>query len=68
MYEAEPDPYCYPGSTVLRNKGDIRTEAELEEYETALTFARSQEPLPHGRFSISHYRATHRHLFGDVYT
>jgi cell filamentation protein len=33
-----------------------------------MTFARSEEPLPRGRLSASHYRAIHHHLFQDVYT
>ena len=28
---------------------------------------RSLSSLPTGRFSVSHYKAIHRHLFGDVY-
>lgn len=28
---------------------------------------RSDEPLPRGRFTPTHYRAIHRHLFHDVY-
>lgn len=67
MYEAEADPYCYPGTTVLKNKADLRTQAELDEFETAMTFARSEEPLPSGRFSVNHYKAIHHHLFQDVY-
>ena len=67
MYEANPDPYCYPDSSVLKNKAALTTEAELEEFETAMTFARSEEPLPRGRLSASHYRATHHHLFQDIY-
>ena len=68
MYQAEPDPYCYPGSTVLKNKADLRDEGALDEFESAMTFARASEPLPAGRFSVSHYRAVHRHLFQDVYS
>ncbi len=68
MYRAEPDPYCYPGSTVLENKHGITDQSELDEFEAAMTFARVAEPLPDGRFSISHYRAVHHHLFQDVYT
>lgn len=67
MYEAEPDPYCYPGSTVLKNKAGLTTADALERFETAMTFARSEEPLPDGRLSVTHYRAIHRHLFQDVY-
>jgi cell filamentation protein len=29
---------------------------------------RADEPLPNGRFGTAHYRAVHKHLFGDVYT
>lgn len=28
---------------------------------------RSDEPLPHGHLSASHYRSIHRHLFQDVF-
>ncbi len=68
MYQAEPDPYCYSGSTVLKNKANLKDEGALEEFESAMTFSRAAEPLPAGRFSVSHYRAIHRHLFQDVYS
>jgi len=67
MYAAFEDPYCYPGSTVLRNRLDIRDAETLEAFETEITAVRAEEPLPVGRFSINHYRAIHRHLFQDVY-
>jgi len=67
MYQAEPDPYCYPDSSVLRNKAGLTDPEALEQFETAMTFARSEEPLPTGRLSIRHYRAIHHHLFQDVY-
>jgi len=67
MYQAEPDPYCYPNTSVLRNKAGLRDANDLEQFETAMTFARSEEPLPAGRLSVSHYRAIHHHLFQDVY-
>jgi cell filamentation protein len=67
MYQAEPDPYCYPASDVLRNKAGLTDADALERFETAMTFARSDEPLPNGRLSVSHYRAIHHHLFQDVY-
>ena len=66
-YQAEPDPYCYPGSNVLRNKAGLTSADDLEQFETAMTFARSDEPLPAGRLSVSHYLAIHHHLFQDVY-
>lgn len=67
MYQAEPDPYCYPNSAVLKNKAGLTSPDALERFETAMTFARSEEPLPRGRLSATHYRAIHRHLFQDVY-
>ena len=63
MYEAATDPYCYRGSSVLKNKADLTDQAALEEYETGMTFARSLEALPPGRCSITQYCAVHRHLF-----
>ena len=67
MYQAERDPYCYPGNDVLKNRAGLQTAEALEAFETAMTFARSEEPLPLGRFSVRHYRAVHHHLFQDVY-
>lgn len=67
MYQAGPDPYCYPGTDVLRNTAGLTSVRALEAFETAMTFARSEEPLPNGRLSASHYRAIHHHLFQDVY-
>lgn len=67
MYEAEPDPYCFPGASVLKNKAGLTDQAALEAFETAMTFARSEEPLPRGWLSVHHYRAIHHHLFQDIY-
>lgn len=67
MYDAVEDPYCYPGTTILRNIPDIREQNTLEEFEAAMTAQRADEPLPTGRMSVAHYRAVHHHLFQDVY-
>jgi cell filamentation protein len=67
MYEAEADPYCYPGSAILINRLDIRSQATLDAFEAEITAQRASEPLPAGRLSYRHYRAIHRHLFQDVY-
>lgn len=67
MYDAGADPYCYPGTTVLKNKPDLRAQAALDAFETASTAQRADEPLPSGRLSVTHYRALHHHLFQDVY-
>jgi len=67
MYESGPDPYCYPGTGVLKNRLDLRNQADLEAFEAEISAQRATEPLPAGRLSYAHYRAIHRHLFQDVY-
>lgn len=67
MYGAEPDPYCYPGTTVLINRLGIRDQAGLGAFEAEVTAERASQPLPAGRLSYTHYRAIHQHLFQDVY-
>jgi cell filamentation protein, protein adenylyltransferase len=67
MYEATPDPYCYPGTAILINIPDIRNQADLDRFEAAITAQRGEEPFPAGRLSVRHYQAVHHHLFQDVY-
>lgn len=67
MYDAIADPYCYPGTAVLKNLPDLRTQEQLDEFEAASTMQRIDEPLPSGRLTVRHYQAIHRHLFQDVY-
>ncbi len=67
MYEAVADPYCYPGTTILRNVPGLTTQAELSRFEAIATARRFQEPMPVGRWSARHYCAVHRHIFQDVY-
>jgi cell filamentation protein len=67
MYEATDDPYCYPGTSVLKNLLDLRTQAELDRFEAFITAQRAREPLPSGHLDYAHYCALHRHLFQDVY-
>lgn len=67
MYDAVPDAYCYPGTTVLINKLDLRTQNDLDAFEAEITAQRSDEPLPEGNFDADHYRAVHHHLFQDVF-
>lgn len=67
MYESGPDPYCYPGTNVLRNRLGLRDQAQLDDFEALVTVQRSEEPLPGGRLGYAHYRAIHKHLFQDVF-
>ena len=61
---------CYPGTTVLINKLDIRDEAALNEAEALATFVNAskleQHPLE-GGFDFAHYKAIHQFLFSDLY-
>src|SRR5260370_14371304 len=66
-YDAFDDPYCYPGTTVLRNRLDIRDQSELDAFEVEITTLRAEEPLPDGDFDPAHYCHIHHHLFQDVY-
>jgi len=67
MYDAVADPYCYDGTTVLKNTPGIRNHAVLDEFEAALTAQRADEPLPNGRLGVAHFKAIHHHLFQDTY-
>jgi cell filamentation protein len=67
MYADVPDPYCYPGTTVLTNRPGFRDQARLDAFEAEVTAERAAQPLPAGGLGYSHYRAIHRHLFQDVY-
>src|SRR5690606_16082413 len=67
VYEAEQDPYCYAGTSVLINLADLRDQSELDQFELAMFLSRSDEPLPGGALDYPHYRDIHRHLFQDVY-
>jgi cell filamentation protein len=67
MYRVEPDPYCYPGTSVLINCLDTRDQTILDAFEAEITSQRATEPLPRGRFGYRHYCSIHRHLFQDVY-
>lgn len=67
MYSAIPDPYCYKGSTVLRNRLGIRNQQQLDAFEAESVLQRGFEGLPAGVFDPPHFRSIHRHLFQDVY-
>ena len=61
---------CYPGTTILINKFDIRDEEKLNEIESVISSARYAEWLNTPRssaFDFDHYKAIHRFLFSDLY-
>ena len=52
---------CYPGTSVLINKFDIRDEAKLNEVESVLVSARNAEWLSEPKtetFDFAHYKAS----------
>lgn len=61
---------CYPGTTVLINKFDLHDQSDLNAVEATLVTAKAiqweEDPLCTS-FDFEHYRAVHRHLFGDLY-
>lgn len=36
MYESTDDPYCYPGTTVLKNRRNLRTQEALDRFLSAV--------------------------------
>ena len=64
------DPYCWPGTSCLRNKLGIRDEDELARKEARIASIRdveiSRTTLP-GSYNLHHLQAFHRSLFQDVY-
>jgi cell filamentation protein len=66
-YDTFDDPYCYKRTFVLKNKAGLRDAERLEAFEVEMTSLRALEPRPEGKFEPAHYRAFHRHMFGDVY-
>jgi cell filamentation protein len=66
-YDPFDDPYCYEGTTVLKNRLDLRTEGELTDFEHAISSQRAEEPLPAGNLDQQHYCALHHHFYQDVY-
>jgi cell filamentation protein len=46
MYAAVDDPYCYPGTTILKNKLGLKNLRELGAFESEMSFERSTESLP----------------------
>jgi cell filamentation protein len=64
------DPYCYPGTDVLINRGDYRTQTELNKFEADAVFvaiaALQSSPIK-GLFDTARLQETHRRIFGRVY-
>lgn len=61
---------CYPGTTVLINKLDIRSEGDLNKAEAFATYTNASKlelnPIE-GCLDFTHYKEIHRFLFSDLY-
>jgi cell filamentation protein len=67
MRSHDEDPYVYPGTDVLRNKGDFRDAEGLQAFER-LSSANRLESLPRDMpMTAAGYRLIHAHIFQDVY-
>lgn len=64
------DPYLYPGTTILRNKAEIRDAKALALFEYEETKWRSdnlrEKPIK-GKFDLKHLQAIHGYLFQEIY-
>ena len=64
------DPYLDPATGVLKNRLGISDEATLQQAEADIVAARffelSRKPL-NGHFDLTHLRAIHKYLLGDLY-
>jgi cell filamentation protein len=67
VYDAVSDTYCYPNTTVLKNRAGLIKQSDLDAFEEEATAQRFTEPLPKGKLDIVHYQAIHQHIFQDVY-
>lgn len=67
-YGVGEDAYCYSGSTVLRNKLDIRDEATLSEAEQQLSsIAAANVEFNPPPYNLTYLQDIHRQLFSDLY-
>ena len=67
-YGVGQDPYCYPGSDVLRNLLNIQDEEQLQKAERELSeIAVSKFRLLPPPFDLNLFQHIHKSLFSDVY-
>ena len=68
MYDATEDPYCYPGTSVLKNVPGFTDTKELAAFEAITTAGHARDTLPKGALDVAHYKAIHRHFFHNIYS
>lgn len=67
-YGVGQDSYCYPGSTVLRNKLDIRDDSTLNDAAQQLSAAAAAATIEFSPppYSLASLQKIHRALFSDL--
>ena len=64
------DPYCYPGTDILRNLAELRDPQEISLFEADAVASNIIElrrsPIK-GPFNSKRLKETHRRIFGNVY-
>lgn len=67
-YGVGDDPYCYPGTTILRNKLNLQNEDLLDQAERELSeIAASTIGFEVAPYSLDTLQHIHRTLFADLY-
>ena len=70
VYAVTGSRYCYPDTSVLKNRFGLRDAAQLKKVEADISAVRQNDLLEHpvaGHFTATHLCAIHCYLFGDVY-
>ena len=69
IYETYNSKYCYPGTTVLKNKLNIMNIEKLQTYEAKITAAKSlglRKKGITGDFDVKHIKQIHKYLFAKA--
>lgn len=67
-YGTGQDPYCYPGTTVLRNRLNVTNDEILSEAERALSeVAADAIEFAQPPYDLPYLKALHNRLFSDLY-
>ena len=71
VYTTVGSKYCYPGTSVLKNRFHLQEADSLKKIETDVSALRQAalmaKPIK-GHFTPHHLCAIHRYLFGDIYS
>ena len=70
VYSVYGSKYCYTGTTVLRNRFNIRDAGQLRKLDADISSIKQlhliKEPVK-GRFTVNHLCQIHKFLFDDIY-